>query len=126
MYHGYSLVHYADVVESIRRKGGVDRADLIMKFLLQRRHLAPTHKSNLYLPNSARDNMVIDKIPDFFLTGHLHKSVIANYRNITMICGSCWQSKTSFMEKIGLHPEPAKVPIVNLKTRDIKLLRFGK
>ena len=126
MYHGYSFIYYADVVESIRSKGGVDRGDLIMKYLLQRRHLAPTHSSNLYLPDSKFDGLVINKIPDFFLTGHLHKSVVANYRNITMICGSCWQSKTSFMEKMGLHPEPAKVPIVNLQTREVKILRFGK
>lgn len=126
LYHGYSFVYYADVVESIRSKGGVDRGDLIMKYLLQRRHLAPTHTSNLYLPDSKIDALVINKIPDFFLTGHLHKSVVANYRNITMICGSCWQSKTSFMEKLGLHPEPAKVPIVNLQTREVKVLRFGK
>lgn len=126
LYHGYSFTYYADVVESIRLKGGVDRADLIMKFLLQRRHLAPSHGSNLYLPDNNKDSLVIDKVPDFFLTGHLHKSVIANYKNTTMICGSCWQSKTTFMEKLGLHPEPAKVPIVNLQTREVKVLRFGK
>jgi DNA polymerase II small subunit len=28
LYHGYSLQYYADNVESIRLKGGVDRADL--------------------------------------------------------------------------------------------------
>lgn len=126
MYHGYSFTHYADVVESIRMKGGVDRADLIMKFLLQRRHLAPSHTSNLFIPDESKDSLVINKVPDFFLTGHLHKSVVANYRNTTMICGSCWQAKTEFMEKVGVHPEPAKVPIVNLQTREVKVLRFGK
>lgn len=126
LYHGYSFVHYADVVESIRMKGGVDRADLIMKFLLQRRHLAPSHTSSLYIPDKDYDSLIIKKVPDFFLTGHLHKSIVANYRNTTMICGSCWQSKTEFMEKVGVHPEPAKVPIVNLQTREVKILRFGK
>ncbi len=126
LYHGYSFTYYADVIESIRSKGGVDKGDLIMKFLLQRRHLAPTHKSTQYLPNTNNDALVIDKVPDFFLTGHLHKSVVANYKNITLICGSCWQSKTTFMEKLGIHPEPAKVPVVNLHTREVKVLRFGK
>ncbi|OGM01845.1 hypothetical protein A3K72_04225 [Candidatus Woesearchaeota archaeon RBG_13_36_6] len=126
LYHGYSFTYYADIIESIRSRGGVDKGDLIMKFLLQRRHLAPTHKSTLYLPNANNDALVIDKVPDFFLTGHLHKSVVANYKNITLICGSCWQSKTTFMEKLGIHPEPAKVPVVNLHTREVKVLRFGK
>ncbi len=125
MYHGYSFDYYVSNVDSIRNQGGYDRPDLIMKFLLQRRHLAPTHSSTLYIPNPAQDPLVIEKIPDFFVTGHIHKASVSNYRNITMICGSCWQSKTSFQEKVGHHPEPCKVPIVNLKTRKVKILRFG-
>jgi len=41
-----------------------------------------------------------------------------------MISGSCWQAKTSFQEKLGHEPEPARVPLVNLKTREIKILKF--
>lgn len=126
LYHGYSFTYYADKVESIRQKGGVERADLIMQFLLQRRHLAPTHTSTIYNPNSKKDPLVIDKVPDFFLTGHLHKTVVSNYKNITLISGSCWQSKTSFMEKMGIHPEPARVPVINFNTREVKIMRFGK
>ena len=37
MYHGYSFDYYVANVESIRNKGGYQRADLIMKFLLKRR-----------------------------------------------------------------------------------------
>lgn len=124
MYHGYSFDFFVANVDSIRDQGGYDRADLIMKFLLQRRHLAPTHTATLYIPDSKKDPLVIDKIPDFFITGHIHKAAAANYRNITMICSSCWQSKTSFQEKVGHHPEPARVPIVNLQTRQVKILRF--
>lgn len=125
MYHGYSFDYYVSNVDSIRNNGGYDRADLIMKFLLQRRHLAPTHTSTLYIPDSKQDSLVIERIPDFFVTGHIHKSSVSSYRNITMISGSCWQSKTPFQEKVGHHPEPSKVPIVNLKTRKAKILRFG-
>ena len=126
MYHGYSFDYYVANVDSIRNNGGYDRADLIMQFLLQRRHLAPTHTSTLYIPDVKQDSLVIDKIPDIFVTGHIHKSTIQNYRNITLICGSCWQSKTPFQEKVGHNPEPARVPILNLQTRKFKLLKFGK
>ncbi len=126
MYHGYSFIYYADMVESIRQEGGMDRSDLIMKFLLKRRHLAPTHSSTLYIPDVNSDPLVINKVPDFFVTGHIHKAMAANYRNVTTICGSCWQEKTSFEEKMGLHPEPTRVPIINLQTREIKILRFDK
>jgi len=125
LYHGYSFDFFVANCDSIRNKGGYNRADLIMKFLLKRRHLAPTHTSNLYIPDVEKDPLVIETVPDFFATGHIHKSIASNYRNITMICGSCWQSKTTFQEKVGHNPEPSRVPIVNLQTRDVKILRFG-
>jgi DNA polymerase II small subunit len=125
LYHGYSFDYYVANVDTIRLNGGYDRADLIMKFLLVRRHLAPTHTSTLYLPDTRKDSLVIDRIPDFFVTGHIHKSSVSSYKNITLICGSCWQSKTTFQEKVGHHPEPCRVPIVNLRTRNVKIMKFG-
>ena len=124
LYHGYSFDYFAANVESIRSSGGYDRADLIMKFLLQRRHLAPSHSSTLYLPDRRKDMLVIEQVPDIFATGHIHKSAVQNYKNITMICGSCWQTKSAFQEKVGHNPEPGRVPLVNLRTRQVKILRF--
>jgi len=126
IYHGYSFDYYVREVESIRNNGGYDRADLIMKFLLQKRHLAPTYVSTLYVPDTELDALVINKVPDFFASGHIHKAAVANYKNVTLISGSCWQSKTSFQEKVGHNPEPSRVPIVNLQTRHIKMLKFGE
>ena len=126
MYHGYSFDYFVAEVDSLRNNGGYDRADLIMKFLMKRRHLAPSHLSTLYIPDTKKDPLVIEKVPDFFLSGHIHKSVTANYRNTTLICGSCWQAKTAFQEKVGHNPEPSRVPIVNLQTRDVKILKFGQ
>ncbi|HLG24924.1 MAG TPA: DNA-directed DNA polymerase II small subunit [Candidatus Nanoarchaeia archaeon] len=126
MYHGYSFDYYFANVDYLRTNGGYDRPDLIMKFLLKRRHLAPTHTSTLYLPDPQKDSLVIDTVPDFLLSGHIHKSSTSNYHNTTMICGSCWQGKTAFQEKVGHNPEPSRVPIVNLKTRDVKILKFGQ
>lgn len=125
LYHGYSFDYFVANVDYIRNNGAYDRADLIMKFLLKRRHLAPTHTSTLYIPNQEEDPLVINKVPDIFATGHLHKAVGANYKNITLICGSCWQSKTTFQEKIGHNPEPCRVPIINLQNRAIKILKFN-
>jgi len=124
LYHGYSFDYYISNVDSIRNNGGYDRADLVMKFLLQRRHLSPSHSATLYVPDKKTDPLFVNKIPDFFVSGHIHKSYVASYRNVSMICGSCWQSTTSFQEKFGHHPEPAQVPLVNLQTRQTKVLRF--
>lgn len=124
LYHGYSFDYYVSNVESIRNQGGYHRADLLMKFLLKRRHLAPSFKSTPYFPAHHEDPLLITKIPDFFVTGHIHYSKVANYKGITLLSGSCWQGKTSFQEKMGHEPEPARVPLVNLKTREVKVLKF--
>jgi|TARA_B100001971_G_C18212372_1_gene551572 DNA polymerase II small subunit len=126
VYHGYSFDFYFAEMESIRNQGGYDRADILMKFLLQKRHLAPSYTSTLYVPDTNSDFLVIDKVPDFFVSGHIHKAAAANYKDTTLISGSCWQSKTTFQEKVGHNPEPSRVPIVNLQTRHVKILKFGK
>ena len=125
LYHGYSFDYYVANVDSIRNNGGYHRADLIIKFLLKRRHLAPSFKSTPYFPGHKEDPLLIKKIPDFLISGHIHYSNVANYKGITTISGSCWQGTTTFQEKLGHQPEPARVPIVNLKTREIKVLKFG-
>ncbi len=126
IYHGYSFDHYIANVDSIRRSGGYDRADLIMKFLLKRRHLAPSHTSTLITPTPDYDALFIDPIPDFFITGHVHRASISNYKSTTLINCSCWQSMTSFQERLGHNPQPARLPIINLKTRDASIIKFGK
>ncbi len=124
LYHGFSFDYYVATVDSIRNNGGYHRADLIMKFLLKRRHLAPSFKSTPYFPMQGNDSLLIKKIPDFFVTGHIHYSNIGQYKSVTTISCSCWQGKTTFQEKLGHDPEPARVPIVNLQNREMKVLRF--
>lgn len=124
MYHGFSFDYYVSNVSSIRNNGGYDSADLIMSFLLKKRHLAPAHTSTLYVPDEDCDPLVINKVPDFFVTGHIHKAKIGIYKNVSLISCSCWQPMTDFQEKVGHSPEPCKVPIVNLKTRKINIMDF--
>lgn len=124
LYHGYSFDYYVSHVESIRVNGGYERADLIMKYLLQRRHLAPANTSTPIIPDSIKDPLVIEKVPDFFLTGHIHRTKVAEYRNVTLINGGCWQDVTAFQVKTGHIPEPCRVSILDLQTREVRLLRF--
>lgn len=127
LYHGYSFTYYADTVESIRQKRPTisERADLVQKFLLQRRHLSPSHSATLYVQDEDKDPLIIEKVPDFFISGHIHRAAVSNYRNVTMISGSCFQTKTPFEEKMGLAPEPGKIPLINLQTREVKILNFS-
>ncbi|MCW1296136.1 MAG: DNA-directed DNA polymerase II small subunit [Candidatus Parvarchaeota archaeon] len=122
LYHGYSLDYFVANVPKLRRYG-YERADLLMKFLLRKRHLAPTHGSTLFAPMQ-NDFLVIDKVPDIFATAHIHKARVGCYRNVINICCSCWQDRTVFQERVGHVPEPGRVPIFNLKTREVKMMRF--
>ncbi|MBT3691212.1 DNA-directed DNA polymerase II small subunit [Candidatus Woesearchaeota archaeon] len=128
LYHGYSYDDYSANVESIRFSGATvsDRTNMVMKFLLQKRHLAPTHGSSLFIPDSDADDLIIKNVPDFFVSGHIHKANVTQYGKVTKIAGSCWQSITPFQIKVGHSPEPGRVPIINLKTRDTKILKFAE
>ena len=123
MYHGYSFDYFLNNIEGLREEGGYDAPDALIKFLLKRRHLAPSHKSTLSIP-MREDPLIIDPVPDVIVTGHIHKAKISEYRGILIISASCWQDNTSFQEKHGLHAEPARVPFLNLKTGKAKLLHF--
>lgn len=124
MYHGGSIIYYAQNIDTIRSQGGLKRPELVMKYLLQRRHLAPTHSSTLYIPDSQLDPLTITKLPDIFVTGHIHRAVAMNYRNITMINASAWDLDEEYYTRRGLEPQPGRVFVVNLQTRAIKIMNF--
>ncbi|MEK6922362.1 MAG: metallophosphoesterase [Nanoarchaeota archaeon] len=124
LYHGHGYHYYTSNVESIRKNDPVNNPRHVMKFLLQRRHLAPTHASTIYIPDNRFDPMLIDKVPDIFASGHLHKCDIGDYNGVITINTSCWQSITDFEIKTGNNPDPGKVPVLNLKTREVEVFNF--
>ncbi|MCK4669901.1 MAG: metallophosphoesterase [Nanoarchaeota archaeon] len=124
VYHGNSLFYYVDKVVRLREAGGVDKIDVTLRYLLQKRHLAPAHTSTLFIPDSRYDPLVIEKVPDFFVVGHVHKAAASNYRSTTLICGSCWDGVSEYALKHGSHPEPARAIIVNLQTRQLNIMKF--
>jgi DNA polymerase II small subunit/DNA polymerase delta subunit B len=93
--------------------------------MLKRRHLAPLHSFVTYVPTERKDHLAINDVPDIITTADFHKPDIDIYNNILIICSSCWQSITPFEEKVGNNPDPCKVPILNLKTREIKIMDFS-
>jgi DNA polymerase II small subunit len=126
MYHGASMIRtWIDGIEELRIGKAHMNPTKIVKYMLRHRHLSPTHSSNVYVPSEREDSLVIKEVPDIVATGDLHKSDIDIYNNILIIAGSCWQSMTPFEEKVGNQPDPCKVPMFNLKTREIKILDFS-
>ncbi len=127
MYHGASYNYFADKVESIRiQKPNIsERAEAVMKLLLQKRHLSPTYDASPHMPTEI-DYMIIDRVPDIFVSGDVHKPAAFNYKGvITGLIGACFQARTPFQDKVGHVPDPGRVPVINLKTRDVKILNFS-
>ena len=124
LYHGYSLDYYANYVDGIKQHKPYQNPRYLLRFFLSKRHLAPSHGSTFYYP-SQRDFLLIDKIPDLFITAHIHKSDVDIFKNIILISTSCWQARTKFQEKVGHEPDPCKVIIFNTKNKKINILDFS-
>jgi len=125
MYHGASIHTFINEIPDLRIAKAHKTPAKAVREMLKRRHLAPTHSSAVYIPNADKDPLVISEVPDVLCTGEVHRLDIENYNGILIITGSCWQAQTPFEEKVGNIPDPAKVPVLNLKTRELRIFDFG-
>jgi len=125
LYHGASFHSFVDEIEELRFGNAHDSPTKIIKFVLKKRHLAPSHSSTTHIPVPEADPLLIREVPDVIATGDLHKADVDIHNKILMIASSCWQSITPFEEKVGNHPDPCKVPILNLKTRKVNIIDFS-
>ena len=111
-YHGKSI----DDFNSGTRHLNYTNPHEAMKEMLRRRHMAPVYGDKTPLAPEQKDYLVIDTVPDIFVTGHVHVCRLDEYRGIRLINASAWQSQTAFQRMHNQMPEPAKVPMVHLGT----------
>ena len=121
-YHGVSYHFYANTVPSLVEKA-LNEPDKIMAYLLRNRHLAPTYSSVQICP-SEKDELVIKKIPDIFVSGHIHKCKVSYYNNILILSRAGCEEETEYQKRKGIQIDFCKVPMFNLKTRAVKILDF--
>ena len=121
-YHGQSLLDYATNIQHLKYNEPVE----IMKTMLRKHHLAPTYGGYTPLAPEHLDYMVIDRIPDIFVTGHVHLAQISDYRGVTLMNASSWQAQTSYQKMLNFIPDSAKLPIVDLKTGNVTMMDFSK
>jgi len=121
-YHGQSLLDYATNIQHLKYNEPVE----IMKTMLRKHHLAPTYGGYTPLAPEHVDYMVIDKIPDVFVTGHVHLAQISDYRGVKLINASSWQSQTSYQKMLNFIPDSAKLPILDLRSGNITMMDFSK
>ena len=120
-YHGQSLLDYATNIKHLKYNEPVE----IMKVMLRKHHLAPTYGGYTPLAPEHFDYMVINRIPDIFVTGHVHLAQINDYRGVTLINASSWQAQTSYQKMLNFIPDSGKLPIVELKTRNVSMMDFS-
>lgn len=120
-YHGRS---FDDFIAGARHLTYANPLDT-MKEMLRRRHLAPVYGERTALAPEQKDYMVIETVPNIFVTGHVHKCATTDYRGIKLINASAWQSQTSFQRMHNQVPDPAKVPMVHLGTGEMWVEDFS-
>lgn len=121
-YHGQSLLDFATNIQHLKYNDPVET----MKVMLKKHHLAPTYGGYTPLAPEHMDYMLIDRIPDIFVTGHVHLAQIGDYRGVKLVNASSWQSQTSYQKMLNFIPDSAKLPIVDLKTSNITMMDFNK
>jgi DNA polymerase II small subunit len=119
-YHGLSLLDYATNIQPLKFNEPIE----IMKTMLQKHHLAPVYGGYTPLAPEHKDYMIIKKIPDIFVTGHVHLATLGEYRGVTLINASSWQSQTGYQRMMNFTPNPAKLPIADLQTGNVTMMDF--
>ena len=110
VYHGRSFDDIIGQISSAKYTEPVS----IMKELLKRRHLCPTYGGRCPIAPEDEDYLVIQNEPDIFHTGHIHINGYGNYKGTIMVNSGTFQEQTEFQKKMGIHPTPARVPILDL------------
>jgi len=121
-YHGQSLMDFATNIQRLKYNEPVE----IMKVMLQKHHIAPMYGGYTPLAPEHKDYMIIDRVPDIFVTGHVHLANLGEYRGVTLINASSWQAQTSYQKMLNFIPEPAKLPIADLQSGKVTMMDFNK
>ena len=119
IYHGRSFDDFAMTVKGMSHQN----TELIMKELLEKRHLAPIYGERTPLASEVEDHMVIEEIPDVFHTGHVHINSYKKYKGIHLVNSGTFQSQTEFQKIYNIVPTVAQVPV--LHHGNMKILKFN-
>ncbi|HET6398032.1 MAG TPA: metallophosphoesterase, partial [Candidatus Thermoplasmatota archaeon] len=119
-YHGFSLIDFASSIPGLDYEHPLPT----MKQMLQCRHLAPLYGERTPVAPEHKDYLVVNEVPDIFVTGHVHVPGIEPYRGVLMVNSGTWQSQTAYQKMLNFTPQPAKMPIIDLQTLRGTLVDF--
>jgi DNA polymerase II small subunit len=119
-YHGRSLDDFVGAFPDV----SYEKPLTGMREMLIRRHLVPIYGAKTPIAPEREDYLAIDRVPDVFVTGHVHWAGIEEYRGVVMINSSTWQSQTTYQRMHNMNPLVCRVPIVNLESGAYTMLEF--
>ena len=120
LYHGMSLNDLMDLIRGMK----YDNVLKMMEELLKRRHLAPFYGRNVPIAPTPEDFMVIEEVPDIFVTGHIHVHRTGIYHGVLLLNASTWQKQTDYQRMHNFVPDPCKVTIKFLNKPGFSVLDF--
>ena len=123
MYHGVSIDEV--IAELPDEKASYDEPQRAMYQLLKKRHVAPQFGGHTRLAPEEKDYLVMDKVPDVFHTGHVHKLGWGKYRNVLAVNSGCWQAQTEFQRSVNIDPDAGFAPILDMDTLDMTVRKFS-
>ena len=97
-----------------------------MKEMLRKRHLAPMWGERNALSPEEEDQMVIEAVPDLFVTGHTHAHQMEWWRGIPLVVSSTFQRETDFMQMLGYKPKKGYLSVYNIQNREMRVVAFDE
>jgi DNA polymerase II small subunit len=119
-YHGRSMDDLVSAIPGMSYQRPLDA----MKAMLRMRHLAPIYGGKTPIAPEAEDHLIIDEVPDIFVTGHVHAVGADRYRGVVLVSASTWQAQTPYQKMRNIEPSPARLPIVDLGTGEAVIRAF--
>ncbi len=115
VYHGMAL---NDLVELIPG-GSMSSIGTAIELMLKRRYMGSSYGGKTPIIPSEQDFHVMDKVPDIFITGHIHGHHLGNYNGVRYVNSSTWQSQTEFQKMMNFAPDPCILTMFDLNSRQV-------
>lgn len=119
-YHGKGMDDWIAAVQNLTYDNPLD----VMKEMCVRRHLAPIYGQRNALAPEKKDYLVMEHVPDIFVSGHVHGAGQEIYNGIRMVNASTWQDQTEYQRQHNFNPEPGIMPVIELGSGAIKMHNF--
>jgi DNA polymerase II small subunit len=117
-YHGRSFDEMIPRIPNARYEEPLP----VMRRMLSMRHLGPTYGGKTPLTPRAVDGLVLDPLPDIFVTGHTHTYGVERWRGSLLINASTWLEETEYQRMRNIRPDPAKATLVDLMQGSVRTI----